>query len=143
MSQEKEEFTKMLKEVGVTANIVGVDKLTNLLKEIQKTHKDLTEEEYKNAMNIIAIVSDCYEMSISDFYSNKRKNDRRYALGSVCYILHKQKNFDYKKISFITKKSFTYISILIKEIEQMSITHPFEKKILQKLEIIKTKIDNN
>ena len=82
-------------------------------------------------------------MSISDFYSNKRKNDRRYALGSVCYILHKQKNFDYKKISFITKKSFTYISILIKEIEQMSITHPFEKKILQKLEIIKTKIDNN
>ena len=32
MSQEKEDFTKMLKEVGVTANIVGVDKLTNLLK---------------------------------------------------------------------------------------------------------------
>ena len=36
MNQEKEDFVKMLKEVGVTANIVGVDRLTTLLKEIQK-----------------------------------------------------------------------------------------------------------
>jgi chromosomal replication initiation ATPase DnaA len=141
MNQE-EDITKMLMEVGETAKIIGVSSLTKMLKEIQKTKKDLSEVEYEKAMEIISIVCDVYEMSVNDFFSNKRKNNRRYALGSVCHILYKENKFDYKKISFITKKSFTYISILIKEIQDMDITHPFEKKILQKLDIIKLKIEN-
>lgn len=142
MNQEKEDFTKMLKEVAVTANIVGVDKLTNLLKEIQKNHKDISEAEYQNAMQVISVVSECYDMSVDDFYSNKRKNDRKYALASVCYILKKYHNFNLKKISFVTRKSYEYISILTKEIDDLSITHPFDKKYLQKLESIKSKLNN-
>lgn len=142
MSQE-EDITKMLMEVGQTAKIIGVSSLTKILKEIQKTKKDLSQEEYEKAMEIISVVCDIYEMSVPDFFSNKRKNNRRYALGSVCYILNKANKFDYQKISFITKKSFTYISILIKEIQHMDITHPFDKKILQKLDIIKLKLENN
>lgn len=142
MNQEKEDFTKMLKEVAVTANVVGVDKLTNLLKEIQKNHKDISEAEYQNAMQVISVVSECYDMSVDDFYSNKRKNDRKYALASVCYILKKYHNFNFKKISFVTRKSYEYISILMKEIDDLSITHPFDKKYLQKLETIKSKLNN-
>lgn len=142
MNQEKEDFTKMLKEVAVTANVVGVDKLTNLLKEIQKNHKDISEAEYQNAMQVISVVSECYDMSVDDFYSNKRKNDRKYALASVCYILKKYHNFNLKKISFVTRKSYEYISILMKEIDDLSITHPFDKKYLQKLESIKSKLNN-
>lgn len=143
MSQEKSDILKMLMEVGTTAEIVGVTKLTEILKDIQKTQKDLTIEEYEKAMSIINVVCETYSMSLEDFYSNKRKNNRRYALGSVFYILYKKENFDYEKISFITKKPFPLISILIKEIKEMSRTHPFEKQILSKLDNILLKLENN
>ena len=143
MNQEKEDFVKMLKEVGITANIVGVDKLTTLLKEIQKNHKDLTKEEYEKALGVISVVSECYGMTINDFYSNKRKNERKNALASVCFILYNYNKFNYKKISFVTRKSFEYISILMKEIEQMNPEHPFDKRFIKKLETIKLKLNND
>lgn len=143
MNQEKEKFTKMLTEVGNTAEIIGVDKLTELLKDIQKSQKEITQEEYDKAMAIIKVVCENYSISIEEFYNNKRKNNRRYAIASVCYILNKTEKFDYQKISFMTKKSFAYISILIKEISEMSITHPFDKKILNKLEEIKSQLNIN
>lgn len=142
MSQEKSDISKMLMEVGVTAEIVGVTKLTEILKDIQKSQKDLTIEEYDKAMSIINVVCETYSMSLEDFYSNKRKNNRRYALGSVFYILYKKENFDYEKISFITKKPFPLISILIKEIKEMRKTHPFDKQILSKLDTILLKLEN-
>ena len=142
MNQEKDDISKMLMEVGATAEIVGVSKLTEILKHIQKSQKDLTIEEYDKAMLIINIVCETYSMTLEDFYSNKRKNNRRYALGSVFYILYKKESFDYEKISFITKKPFPLISILIKEIKEMSRTHPFEKQILSKLDNILLKLEN-
>jgi hypothetical protein len=143
MNQEKDDISKMLMEVGATAEIVGVSKLTEILKHIQKSQKDLTIEEYDKAMLIINIVCETYSMTLEDFYSNKRKNNRRYALGSVFYILYKKESFDYEKISFITKKPFPLISILIKEIKEMSRTHPFEKQILSKLDNILLKLEKN
>ena len=143
MSQEKSDILKMLMEVGTTAEIVGVSKLTEILKDIQKTQKDLTIEEYERAMRIINLTCETYSMSLEDFYSNKRKNNRRYALGSDFYILYKKEGFDYEKISFITKKPFPLISILIKEIKEMSKTHPFEKQILSKLDTILLKLENS
>lgn len=143
MNQEKEKFTKMLTEVGNTAEIIGVDKLTELLKNIQKSKKEITQEEYDKAMVVIKVVCDNYSISIEDFFHNKRKNNRRYAIASACYILNKIEKFDYEKISFITNKSFPFISILIKEISEMSIKHPFDKKILTKLEEIKSQLNIN
>jgi chromosomal replication initiation ATPase DnaA len=89
MNQEKDNISKMLMEVGATAEIVGVSKLTEILKHIQKSQKELTIEEYDKAMFIINIVCETYSMTLEDFYSNKRKNNRRYALGSVFYICSK------------------------------------------------------
>ena len=76
MNQEKDDISKMLMEVGATAEIVGVSKLTEILKHIQKSQKDLTIEEYDKAMLIINIVCETYSMTLEDFYSNKRKNNR-------------------------------------------------------------------
>jgi hypothetical protein len=61
----------------------------------------------------------------------------------VFFILYKKYDFDYNKIHYVTKKSFTVISTLIKEVEEMSRTHPFEKKMLSKLDNILLKIENN
>lgn len=143
MNQEKEKFAKMLTEVANTTEIIGVDKLTELLKNIQKSQKEITEEEYSKANTIIKAVCDNYSISIEEFFSNKRKNNRRYAIGTVCYILNKIEKFDYEKISFVTNKPFPIISVLIKEISEMSITHPFDKKILNKLEVIKSQLKYN
>jgi len=143
MSQENLDISNMLKEVGTTAEIVGVTKLTEILKDIQKNQKELTQEEYEKALGIINQVCETYSMSVDDFYSNKRKNNRRYALGTVFYILYEKNKMDFEKISLITKKPFSLISILIKEIKEMNKNHPFDKDILYKLETILLKLENN
>jgi chromosomal replication initiation ATPase DnaA len=143
MSQENLDISNMLKEVGTTAEIVGVTKLTEILKDIQKNQKELTQEEYEKALGIIKQVCETYSMSMDEFYSNKRKNNRRYALGTVFYILYEKNKMDFEKISLITKKPFSLISILIKEIKEMNKNHPFDKDILYKLETILLKLENN
>jgi hypothetical protein len=143
MNQENLDISKMLKEVGSTAEIVGVAKLTEFLKDIRKTHKEITQEEYDKAKQLISIVCDEYQMTTDEFYCTLRKNNRRYALAFVFFILYKKYYFDYNKIHYVTKKSFTVISTLIKEVEEMSRTHPFEKKMLSKLDNILLKIENN
>lgn len=140
MIQDKN-ISKMLVELGATAEIVGVERLTQILKEIRKNEKNLTIDEYQKAMQIIEIVCTSYDITIDDFYSNKRKNNRRYALASVFFVLKKIFNYDYEKISIITKKPFSIISILIKEISEMDKKHPFENQILTKLDEIVEKIN--
>jgi chromosomal replication initiation ATPase DnaA len=135
MIQDKN-ISKMLVELGATAEIVGVERLTQILKEIRKNEKNLTVDEYQKAMQIIEIVCTTYDITIDDFYSNKRKNNRRYALSSVFFVLNKKLNYDYEKISIITKKPFSIISILIKEISEMDKKHPFDNQILTKLDEI-------
>jgi chromosomal replication initiation ATPase DnaA len=135
MIQDKN-ISKMLVELGATAEIVGVERLTQILKEIRKNEKNLTVDEYQTAMQIIEIVCTTYDITIDDFYSNKRKNNRRYALSSVFFVLNKKLNYDYEKISIITKKPFSIISILIKEISEMDKKHPFDNQILTKLDEI-------
>jgi chromosomal replication initiation ATPase DnaA len=136
MNQETEDISKMLNEVGVTAKIVGISQLTEILKYIQKTHQDISEKDYENAKNVIVITCKHYDMTFEDFYSKKRKNERRYALATVCYILNKDYNFNLDKISFIVKKSIFFVSILINEIGDMNKKHPVDLKILNKLEKI-------
>ena len=140
MNQETEDISKMLNEVGVTAKIVGVSKLTEILKYIQKTHQDITEKDYENAKKVIVKTCKHYDMTFDDFYSKKRKNERRYALASVCYILNKEYNFNLDKISFLVKKSVFFVSILINEIGDMNKKHPVDLKVLTRLDKILSEI---
>lgn len=139
-NQETEDISKMLNEVGVTAKIVGVNNLTQMLKNIQKIHKDINEKDYENANNVILSTCKHYDMTFDDFYSKKRKNDRRYALATVCYILNKEYKFSPEKISFVVKKSVFFISILINEIMDMNKKHPVDAKVLNKLDKILSEI---
>lgn len=143
MSQETNDISNMLVQVGVTAKVVGVQKLTEMLKDIQQKSKEITEEDYVNANFVVEIVCNNFQITKEDFYSNKRKNNRRFALGCVCYILNSNYEFDYKKIEFIIKKSFSYVSILISEIKDMSSSHPYDKKILEKLTLSINEINKN
>jgi chromosomal replication initiation ATPase DnaA len=140
MNQETDDISKMLNEVGVTAKIVGVTELTKILKHIQKTHEDISENDYENAKNIIIKTCSHYDMTFEDFYSKKRKNERRYALASVCYILKIKYNFNLDKISFLVKKSVFFVSILINEIQDMNRKHPVDLKILTRLDKILSEI---
>lgn len=142
MNQEND-FTKMLKEVGITAEIVGVSNLTSLLKYIQKNHKEINEEDYKNAMNVIEVVCKNYNITIEDFYSNKRKNDRRYALGTVCYILNKKMNFKIISICYIVKKAHVFVYGLVKQIEELDEKHPSDRVFVKKLNNIISELKLN
>ena len=139
-TQEPEDISKMLNEVGATAKIVGVNKLTEILKHIQKTHQDISEKDYENAKNVIVKTCKHYDMTFEDFYSKKRKNERRYALATVCYILNKEYKFNLDKISFVVKKSVFFVSILINEVMDMNRKHPVDIKVLTRLDKILSEI---
>lgn len=134
MSQETQQFTELLKQVGTTAKLLGVDKLTEILKDVQKNHKDITMEQYNISHQVIQNVCKVYEITEADFFDNKRKNMRKYALATVCYILNKNYNFDYYTISFIVKKSKSLVSVLITEISQLDNTHFQDRIIVKKLQ---------
>jgi chromosomal replication initiation ATPase DnaA len=142
MKQETNELSEMLVQVGVTAKAVGVQKLTEMLKDIQQKSKEITDEDYENSKYVVSVVCNQFDITVSDFYSNKRKNNRRHALGCVCFILDKYYGFDYKKIEFVIKKSFSYVSILISEIKDMNPNHPYDKKTLEKLNLAIKEITN-
>ena len=143
MNQENLDISKMLTEVGHTANAVGVAQLTKMLKDIRKIQKELTKEEYELAIRVIEIVCETYDMTVDEFYSNKRKNNRRSALATVFFILYEIYKLNFEKICFITNKPFSLISVLIKEVKELDISHPIDKIVLNKLQIVKYKLEIN
>ena len=142
MSQETQQFTELLKQVGTTAKVIGVEKLTEILKEVKKNYKDISPEQYKISQNVIKIVCEVYEISYDDFFDNKRKNMRKYALSIVCYVLNEIYKMDYEIISFIVKKSKGLISVLISDIKQLNKNHFQDKQTLVKLDKVLTLINN-
>jgi chromosomal replication initiation ATPase DnaA len=142
MSQETQQFTELLKQVGTTAKVVGVEKLTEILKEVKKNYKDISPEQYQISQNVIKIVCEVYEISYDDFFDNKRKNMRKYALSIVCYVLNEIYKMDYEIISFIVKKSKGLISVLISDIKQLNKNHFQDKQTLVKLDKVLTLINN-
>jgi len=142
MSQETQQFTELLKQVGTTAKAVGVEKLTEILKEVKKNYKDISPEQYQISQSVIKTVCEVYEISHDDFFDNKRKNMRKYALSIVCYVLNEIYKMDYDTISFIVKKSKGLISVLISDMKQLNKNHFQDRQTLVKLEKVLTLINN-
>lgn len=140
MSQDNLKMQTLLNEVGKTAVILGVDKLTQHLVNIQKAEVNLDEQKVNLATRIIEETCLVFEITKRQFFSDARKMHRRIANGAVAYILIKYFGFESVDVSFILKKSETMISVVRKEIANLDPTHPYDKKILQKLQEVEVKI---
>lgn len=140
MSQETVKMQTLLNEVGKTAVILGVDKLTQHLVNIQKAEINLDEKKVDLATQIIEGTCQVFEITKRHFFSDARKMHRRIANGTVAYILVKYFGFESVDVSFILKKSETMISVVRKEIANLDPSHPYDKKILSKIEEVEKKI---
>lgn len=142
MNQESKELSEMLTQVGITARIVGVSKLTELLKTLQKTQKDITEEELSKSKQIIEIVCKNFGVTFEDFFKNKKTRERKQALSVICYILNKIIKLEYQKISFIVKKSTAVVSVSVNEISNLNPYYKFNKTLKEKLDLTLLEVNN-
>lgn len=144
MSGETDKIiSNVFQEVNKTIAIVGFQKVIQILKNSRRTHLDITEEQIKKSNEIITIVCDEYGIDYLDFFSNKRKNDRRKAIGTCAYFIENKLGIDNCNISYLLKKSEGSISTFKKEIIQLNENHPSDLKFIEKINNIKIKLKNN
>ena len=104
MSQETNNISSVLLEINKTIQIIGTEKLLELLKISRENDSNLGEDIKIKSQMIIQLVCDEFNINVDDFYSRTRKNNRRYAIGITAMILKEHLKLDVADISFLIKK---------------------------------------
>jgi chromosomal replication initiation ATPase DnaA len=145
MTQETNNIGDFLLEVNKTIQVIGKDKLLELLKISRENESNLNEEIKTKSQDIIKIVCDEFNMDVDDFYSRTRKNNRRYAIGITAMILKDYLNLDIADISFLLKKPNNLVSIYCTEVHELNPRHKSDIYIIERIENInqKLKLNNN
>ena len=74
MNQEAtNNITSVLTELNKTINVIGTERLIEILVYSRKNNILITTDQILQAENIINIVCDEFEMTLDEFYSAKRK----------------------------------------------------------------------
>jgi hypothetical protein len=135
MNQEKtnNNISNVFLEVSKTIEHLGVDGTIGLLKTSRQKLSTLTEEEKESSKMIIKIVCDCFNISVSDFYSATRKNNRRFAIGITAMILTDDLGIDISDVSFLLKKPINLVSLYRKEAKELNPNHKSDIKIIEKI----------
>ena len=145
MNQETNNISNVLLELNKTIQVIGKDKLLELLKISRENESNLNEEIKLKSQEVIKIV--CYEFNIDvdDFYSRTRKNNRRYAIGITAMILKDYLNLDVADISYLLKKPNNLVSIYCTEVHELNPKHKSDIYIIERIENInqKLKLNNN
>jgi hypothetical protein len=143
MNQEKtnNNISNIFLEVNKTIEHLGLDETIGLLKTSRQKFSILTKEEKEYSNTIVEVVCDCFNISISEFYSTARKNNRRYAIGIVAMILTDIKGIDISDVSFLLKKPINLVSMYRKEIKELNPNHKSDIKIIEKINQTLTKIN--
>jgi hypothetical protein len=144
MNQEKtnNNISNVFLEVSKTIEHLGVDETIGLLKTSRQKLSTLTEEEKQSSQMIIKIVCDCFNISVSDFYSATRKNNRRYAIGITAMILTDNLGIDISDVSFLLKKPINLVSLYRKEAKELNPNHKSDIKIIEKINDINSVLTN-
>jgi chromosomal replication initiation ATPase DnaA len=71
----KQDISGLLKEFNNTLNVIGVERLTEILIYSRKNNIHLTEKQLVSANDIIKVVCEEFNITIDDLYSAKRKNN--------------------------------------------------------------------
>jgi chromosomal replication initiation ATPase DnaA len=140
MNQETTNISSILLEINKTIQIIGTDKLLQLLKISRENDSNLGEEVKLKSQMIIQLVCDEFNIETDDFYSRTRKNNRRYAIGITAMILKEHLKLDVADISFLIKKPNNLVSIYCSEVYELNPKHKSDINIIQKIENINNKL---
>ena len=141
MNQETtSNISSVLSELNKTIQIIGTEKLLQLLKISRENDSNLGEEVKLKSQMIIQLVCDEFNIDIDDFYSRTRKNNRRYAIGITAMILKEHLKLDVADISFLIKKPNNLVSIYCSEVYDLNPQHKSDINIIQKIDNINIKL---
>ena len=145
MNQETNNISNVLLELNKTIQVIGKDKLLELLKISRENESNLNEEIKLKSQEVIKIVCNEFNIDVDDFYSRTRKNNRRYAIGITAMILKDYLNLDIADISFLLKKPNNLVSIYCTEVHELNPRHKSDIYIIERIENInqKLKLNNN
>jgi chromosomal replication initiation ATPase DnaA len=142
MNQETNNISSVLLEINKTIQVIGTEKLLDLLKISRENNSDLGDEVKSKSQMVIKIVCDEFNIEIDDFYSRTRKNNRRYAIGITAMILKDYLKLDVADISYLIKKPNNLVSIYCSEVHELNPNHKSDINIIQKINNINTKLNN-
>jgi len=145
MNQETNNISNVLLELNKTIQVIGKDKLLELLKISRENESNLNVEIKLKSQEVIKIVCDEFNIDVDDFYSRTRKNNRRYAIGITAMILKDYLNLDVADISFLLKKPNNLVSIYCTEVHELNPKHKSDIYIIERIKNInqKLKLNNN
>ena len=136
MNQEAtNNITSVLTELNKTINVIGTERLIEILVYSRKNNILITTDQILQAENIINIVCEEFEMTLDEFYSAKRKNNRRSAIGVCAMFLQNKVKLDN------SNKPQNLTSIYKNEIVSLNALHPVDRKILEKITNINNKLN--
>jgi hypothetical protein len=141
MEQQNNNVSVVFKELDKTIQVIGTDKLIEILKYSRKNPPTINQEQIEQALKLVQVVCDEFKISLGDIFDMKRKNNRRISLGVCAFVLQNKLNLDNSNISYILKKSDTLVSLYKQEILRLNLKHPSDKQILEKINTINTNID--
>lgn len=144
MNQETTKLTdtsRILQQVDKTLNVIGTEKLLEILIYSRKNNIQITEDQIKYSEKIIQITCEEFGISLLEFYSSKRKNNRRNAIGVCALFLQDEVGLDNSNISYILKKPENLTSIYKNEIVSLNPSHKVDVLTLEKIKNIKNKLN--
>jgi len=140
MTQETNNISNVLLELNKTIQIIGTEKLLELLKISRENDSNLGDEIKLKSQMVIQLVCDEFNIDMDDFYSRTRKNNRRYAIGVTAMILKEHLKLDVADISFLIKKPNNLVSIYCSEVYDLNPNHKSDINIIQKIDNINIKL---
>ena len=141
MNQETNNISSLLLEINKTIQVIGTEKLLDLLKISRENNSDLGDEVKSKSQMVIKIVCDEFNIEIDDFYSRTRKNNRRYAIGITAMILKDYLKLDVADISYLIKKPNNLVSIYCSEVHELNPNHKSDIYIIEKINNINIKLN--
>lgn len=141
MNQETDNIPSLLLEISKTIQVIGVEKLLDLLKISRENNSHLGDEVKSKSQMVIKIVCDEFNIKIDDFYSRTRKNNRRYAIGITAMILKEYLKLDVADISYLIKKPNNLVSIYCSEVNELNPNHKSDIHIIEKINNINIKLN--
>jgi len=142
MEQESNNVSKVLKELDKTIQVIGTEKLIEILKYSRLNTTNINEAQINRSLEIIKVVCDEFNITLVEFFDRKRKTNRRTAIGICAYLIQKELNLDNSNISYILKKPDEVISLYKQEIIRLNSDHLQDRQVLEKIKIISETINN-
>lgn len=141
MENQNNNVSSVFKELDKTIQIIGTERLIEILKYSRKNPPTLNQEQIEQALKLVQIVCNEFNITLEDIFDTKRKNNRRISIGVCAFIIQKELKLDNSNISYILKKHETLISLYKQEILRLNSKHPSDRQILEKIENINANIE--